>query len=140
MSKDKKAVIDIETASAEFDRWAEAMDLELDTALMDADDLNGFTRQKNRIVRAIERGALVVNDDGEAQYTPQNAKSKHQDAITFHERTGLTAMDGAKKNQDMKRTYAVMGEMCKVHPNVFASNLVGIDIKVCEAIFSLLMD
>ena len=49
------------------------------------------------------------------------------------------AMDGKKKGHDVKKTYAVMADMCKVHPNVFAG-LAGSDIKVCEAIFALLMD
>ena len=31
----------------------------------------------------------VFNDDDEAVYTPQHKRSKHKDAITFHERTGV---------------------------------------------------
>ena len=137
--KDHKVVL--EMAEQEFDQWAEAMDLDLDTADMDAEDLTAFSKQKRRIVRAVQKGALVFNDDGEAVYTPQNAKSKHQDAITFHERTGaaVMAMDGKKKGHDISKTYAVMGGMCKAHPSVFAG-LVGIDGKICEAIFALLMD
>ncbi len=49
------------------------------------------------------------------------------------------AMDGKKKNYDVTKTYAVMADMCKVHPNTFAG-LVGIDAKICEALFALLMD
>jgi hypothetical protein len=134
-------VISKDMAELEFDRFTEQMDLDLDPALMDAEDVTAFNRQKSRIVRAIERGSLVINDDGEAVYTPQHAKSKHKEAITFHERTGasLMAMDGAKKNHDVKKTYAVMADMCRVHPSTFAG-LVGTDVKVCEAIFALLMD
>mgnify|MGYP007079515513 CR=1 FL=1 len=86
-------------------------------------------------------GDLVFNDDGEAVYTPSHKRSKYQEAITFHERTGgsLMAMDGKKKNHDVAKTFAVMAEMTKLHSGVFA-NLVGKDIKVCEAIFALLMD
>lgn len=138
---EKENTISKDMAELEFDRFVEQMDLELDPALMDAEDMNAFNRQKARLIRAIERGALVINDDGEAVYTPQNAKSKYKDAITFHERTGasLMAMDGAKKNHDIKKTYAVMADMCRVHPSTFAG-LVGTDVKVCEAIFALLMD
>ncbi len=134
-------VIAKEVAEAEFDRFVECMDLDLDTAGMDAEDLTQFNKQKNRILRAIEKGALIVNDDGEAVYTPQNPKSKHREAITFHERTGasLMAMDGKKKGHDVAKTYAVMSDMCKVHPNVFAG-LMGSDGKICEALFSFLMD
>jgi len=128
-------------AEAEFDRFVDCMDLDVDTSDMDAEDLTQFSKLKKRVVRAITKGALVINEDGEAEYSPQNSKSKHQDTIVFHERTGasLMAMDGKKKNYDVTKTYAVMADMCKVHPNVFAG-LVGIDVKICEALFSFLMD
>lgn len=133
--------IDNDTAQAEFDRFVDAMDLDLDTADMDVEDLTAFKKQKSKIVRAIEKGSLVINDNGEAVYTPGNPKSKYSDPITFHERTGasLMAMDTKKKNHDVAKTYAVMGDMCNVHQNVFAG-LVGNDVKVCEAIFAVLMD
>jgi hypothetical protein len=130
-----------ELAAQEFNGWVEAMDLDLDTAQMDSEDLTAFNKQKRRIELAIQRGSLVFNDEGEAVYTPSNPKSKHQEAITFYERTGasMMAMDGKKKGHDIGKTYAVMADMCKVHASVF-SGLVGLDGKVCEALFALLMD
>lgn len=133
--------VDTATAEREFDRFAEAMDLDLDESLMDESDRNAYKRQRSRMVRAIERGALVINQDGEAVYTPQNPKSSYREPITFHERTGasLMAMDSKKKGHDVAKTYAVMADMCRVHANVFAG-LAGTDGKVCEAIFAFLMD
>ena len=133
--------VDKETAEVEFERFVEAMDLDLDTSIMDDEDKTAFTKTKNRLLRAIQKGSLVFNEDGEAVYTPSNSKSKHEKAITFHERTGasLMAMDNKKKGHDVAKTYAVLAEMCKVHPSTFAG-LVGTDVKICEAIFSLLMD
>ncbi len=130
-----------EVAEAEFDRFSEAMDLNLNTTVMDSEDLTQFNKQKDRIIQAVQSGALVFNEDGEAVYTPQHRNTKQKDPITFHERTGasLMAMDGKKKGHDVAKTFAVMGDMCKVHPNVFAG-MVGSDGKVCEAIFALLMD
>ena len=138
---EENMVVALEMANAEFDRFVDAMDLDLDEQFMDEDDLNSFRRQKNRILKSIQNGSLVINDNGEAVYTPRNKNTKRQEAITFHERTGasLMAMDGKKKNSDVAKTYAIMGDMCKVHPNVFAG-MAGMDIKVCEAIFALLMD
>ena len=130
-----------EMAESDFDRFTEAMDLDLDTSEMDAEDLTAFGKQKSKIVKAIMLGSLVVNDKGEAVYTPRNERSKYKEALTFHERTGasLMAMDGTKKNHDVTKTYKVLGNMCKVHPSTFAG-LVGIDVKICEALFALLMD
>lgn len=137
----KEFKVDAETAEQEFQRFADAMDLDLDPAGMDEEDRTSFEKMKRRITRAVQEGSLVFNDDGEAVYTPQKAKSKHKEPITFHERTGasLMAMDGQKKNRDVAKTYAVMASMCEVHPSVFAG-MVGIDAKVCEALFALLMD
>ena len=130
-----------EAAEIEFDRFTEEMDLDLNTNDMDAEDLTAFNKNKNRIIAAIKRGALVFNESGEPIYSPWRPNSKHQGAITFHERTGksLMAMDGKKKNYDVSKTYAVLGEMCREHPNVFAG-LAGSDIKLCEALFGLMMD
>lgn len=130
-----------EMAAQEFERWTEAMDIDIDESRMDDEDKTAFDKQKNKILRAIERGHLVFNDNDEAVYTPHRPESKHKEPLTFHERTGasLMAMDGKKKGHDVAKTYAIMGSMCKVHQNVFAG-LVGADIKVCEALFALLMD
>jgi len=139
MSNEDK--VDKATAESEFDRFVEMMDLDLDVAEMDVEDTTAFNKQKSKIIRAIQKGSLEINEGGEAVYTPANPKSKHSEAITFHERTGasLMAMDTKKKNHDIAKTYAVMGDMCNVHQNVFAG-LVGNDVKVCEALFALLMD
>ncbi len=130
-----------EVAEQEFEKFVEAMDLDVDTTDMDAEDLTAFNKQKNRIVRAIMKGSLTFNENGEAVYTIVNKRSKHTDAITFRERSGasLMAMDSKKKGQDVRKTYAVLADMCNVHPSVFAG-LVGIDVKICEALFALLMD
>lgn len=134
-------IVGREVAELEFQRWAEAMDLDVDVDGLDAEDLRALNKQKSRIVGAIQRGSLVISEAGEAVYTPANSASRHTDPITFHERTGasLMAMDSRKKSADAARTYAVMGDICRLPPQAFAG-LVGIDIKVCEALFALLMD
>lgn len=130
-----------ETAEQFFNTWCEEMDVENDENYFDAEDLKAFTKQKRKLTKAIVSGALTFNDEGEAVYTPQNRKSKNHDPITFHERTGasIMAMDGKKAGHDARKMYAIMADMCRVPPNVFAG-LVGTDGKLCEAICVLLMD
>lgn len=141
MNDEKEPTVAKEVAEAEFDRFVESMDLDLDETSMDAEDSTAFNKQKSRIIRAMQAGALVVNSDGEAAYVPQHPRSKYKELITFRERTGasLIATDGKKKNQDAAKTYAIMADITGLHPGVFAG-LVGSDIKVCEAIYALLMD
>jgi hypothetical protein len=133
--------MDQQTAEAAFDQWGDAMDLDLDTSKMDAEDITSFGKLKTRLVRAIQRGHLVFNEDSEAVYTPHNRRSRYKEAITFRERSGasLMAMDRTKKNEDMKKTYMVMADITGLHEKTFAG-LHGTDIKVCEALFQLLMD
>lgn len=133
--------VGVEVAEQEFDRWVEAMDLDLDTAAMDAEDLTAFNKQKRRLIKAMRRGSLVINENGEAEFTPQNENTRNKDTLTFHERTGasLMAMDGKKKGHDAAKTYAIMADICKTHPSTFAG-MVGEDVKVCEALFAFLMD
>jgi len=136
---EKKTVVAPEMAEAEFDRFVDEMDLDVDTSVMDEEDRTSFDKQKRRIIKAMVNGSLIINENGEAVYAPQ--RSDIDSLITFHERTGasLMAMDNKKKNHDVAKTYAVMASMTKEHPGIFAK-LKGTDIKVCEALYALLMD
>lgn len=131
-------VVARDVAEAEFDRFLEDMDILVDESTLSEEELNSFRGQRERIIQAITKGHLVINDRGEPVYTPY--RTENVEPLTFHERTGasIMAMDGKKKNEDVKKMYAVMGDLCKVHPNTFAK-LRGADIKTCEAIFVLLM-
>lgn len=140
-TENEEPKVALEVAENEYDRFLEAMDIDIDEAKLDAEDLTQYQKQRGKILKAIVAGDLVVNENGEAVYTPSHKESKYTEALTFHERTGasLMAMDGKKKNYDVAKTYAIMGDMCRVHPGVF-SKLAGRDIKISEALFSLLMD
>lgn len=139
-SENIKPIISQEVAEAEFNRFVEANDLELNESKMDAEDLTALHGQKDKIIKAMKGGHLVVNEDGEPVYTPYHKRSKIKDSITFGPRTGssLMAMDRKKKNQDVSKMYAVLAEMCGIDQIVFAG-LAGPDIKICEALFALLM-
>jgi hypothetical protein len=127
-----------EVAEQEFNRFVECMDLDVEPADMDEDDRKGFDMQKRRIISAIEAGALTINDQGEPTYTPQ--RTKDAEPITFYEPTGasLMAMDRRKKNEDVGKMYAIMGDITKTHANTF-SKMKMADLKVCQAITTLFL-
>ena len=133
--KDKVA---LEVAEQEFNRFVEAMDLDVNPADMDEDDKKGFEQQRDRVVSAIQAGTVVINDNGEPVFTPQ--RTKDADTITFFEPTGasLMAMDRKKKTEDIGKLYAAMGDMTKNHANVF-SKMKMADLKVCMAITTLFL-
>ena len=139
--KNKDPKVNAEVAEGWFNDWLDAMDLDLNEDDMDEEDLNAFIKQKRRVIREIMRGNLTFNDAEEAVFTPSNDNSKYKEPITFHERTGASVMemDGKKKNQDVRKMYAILSNLTGLQTKVFAG-LVGSDIKICEALFVLLMD
>lgn len=129
-----------EQALLEFDNFADAFCLDFDESKMDEETRAAFTKNKDRVVRAICRGSLVFNDDGEPVYTPWRPTSKYKTPLTFHERSGATLLaTDAKKRGNAAKTYAMMGDLTGVPAATF-SDLRGEDIKVCEALMALLMD
>ena len=128
-------------AEQDFTRWAINHRLDLDESLMDDEDRDSFIKLRRRVIRSIMYGDLIINEEDLAVYTPHHKNSVRQEPIIFNDRSGASMLSGTKinKNDDGKKAYAVMGDMCKVHPSTFA-NLHGDDIKVCEALFALLMD
>lgn len=127
-----------EVAEQEFKRFVDCMQLDVDPVDMDDDDRKGFDMQKRRIMTAIENGSLTINDNGEPTFTPQ--RTENAEPITFYEPTGasLMAMDRRKKNEDVGKMYAIMGDITKTHANTF-SKMKMADLKVCQAITTLFL-
>lgn len=127
-----------EVAEEEFDRFLEANDILADTENMDKEDRDSLNEQRARIVHAIEVGAMVISEDGEPVFTPR--RTKDVPALTFHEPTGasLMAMDRKKKNEDVGKLYATMGDMTRTDAKTF-SKMKMADLKVCIAVTTLFL-
>ncbi len=125
-----------EVAEQEFERFLEEMDLSFDG--LDDEDASAFNANKNIVVGAIEKGRLVINEQGEPVYSPTD-KSGNTEAITFHEPTGasLMAIDG-KKDKSVKASYAVMSNVTGEASARFA-NMKNRDARVCRAILTLFL-
>jgi hypothetical protein len=124
-----------EVAEAEFVRFFEAMDLRLEDPDLDEEDRKSFNDNRRTFLEAVERGVLVVNENGEPVFTPAEGSP-----ITFYEPTGATimAMDRIKKGHDIKRSYAVMSEQTKT-PIARFTGMKQREFKVCEAVFILFL-
>lgn len=127
-----------EVAEAEFERFVETMDLDVDESRMDTEDRKSFDELKERLLRAIETGLLVVDDKGQPVYTPR--AGTHTQPITFHEPTGASfmAMDTKKKDQSVAKMYAVMADMTHLDQKVFAA-MPARDLKICQAVVTLFL-
>lgn len=131
-TKDKVAT---EMCEAEFDRFVQKMDLDFDKSKMDDEDKAGFKRFHDIIIRAMETGALVINEKGEPVFTPSDGKP-----ITFHEPTGADRMaaDTKQAGHNNRRTLAVIASMTGESIPRFAE-MKQRDLKVVEVLYQLFM-
>jgi hypothetical protein len=120
-------------AEMEFTRFCEAMDIDNTPDNMTEEDYQSFLGQKSKVVRAIMRGSLFVNDDGEPVYTTQRDKEPRK--LTFYEPEGknLMVMDKKKRDEDVTKMFATLGSMTKTSASTFASMKMS-DLKVCLAV------
>lgn len=130
--------LDLETAEAEFNRFADIMDLDVDPDTMTDEDKDSLSEHRRRLVKTLQNGALVINDLGEPVFTPR--RSDNKEPVNFYEPTGesLMSMDRKKKNADISKTFAILGSMTKTNPKRFSSMKYG-DLKVCSSILGLFM-
>ena len=133
--KDQKIATEI--CEAEFDRFVDAMDLDVDPAGMDDEDKESFVAAKRSIIRAMKSGRLVVNAEGEIEYTPTKGDTEK---ITFSEPKGASymAMDSKKKGHDVAKTYATMADMTGQSIQRF-SKMHNRDIKICTNVMILFL-
>ena len=130
--------VDKETAESEIERFALAMDLDLDTSEMDEEDRKALDQQKRVLLLSIQKGNLVINENGEPVFTP--TKGENREPLTFFEPDGASfmTMDKMKKNHDVAKMYGIMADMTKTHSKVFAK-LKHRDNKICQAIVTLFL-
>lgn len=127
-----------EVAEQEFDRFCEAMDLDVDTERMDSEDRKSLDEARHIVVRAIERGQLIIDDKGQPQLIPSSGGDAKP--IVFYEPTGATYMstDQHKKTHEVAKLCAVLGDMTRTNAKLF-SNMPARDFKVCKTLVTLFL-
>jgi hypothetical protein len=127
-----------DVAKADFDRWTGAMGLEVDTETMDTEDKATFLEERDRLVRAMQRGQVVVLETAELEFTPERSKDKSP--ITFHEHTGATLMatDDFGPDKSVHKLYAILADVSG-QPIQRFSQMQGADCKICRSIGTLFL-
>lgn len=125
-------------AKKEFDRWAEAWDVDTAREHMDEDDRKGFDNMRHRIERAIMAGRLVVSEDGSV--VEQALLGGDKNKIVYQIPTGAAwlTMDQHKEKQGMHKIFSYLAAMSK-QPSRYFSNMDGRDIKVAQDIAVLFL-
>lgn len=122
-------------AEQEFERFVEAMGLDADPADMSEEDRKGFDEQKRRVIRAMQKGILVIDEAGQPVFTPQVGNTE---PLTFHEPTGASviAMDSKRQGRDVAKMYATLADMTRTNEKRFSQMAIR-DLKVCMALSTL---
>lgn len=131
----------MEVAEADFERWADAMDLKrkLEHPAMNAESKDGLETNKRLILDSITQGNLAVDDAGQFIFTPQVGDRA---PITFFEPDGacLMAVDsiGKQGHREAAKGVAILAAMTKQNAARFAKMKVR-DFAICEAVLSLFL-
>lgn len=127
-----------EVADAEFEKFAAAMDLDTDTTKMVDEAATGFMVLRRTVTRALQRGSLVIDENGQPVFTPQYSKAT--DPITFHAPGGtmFSNMDKKKESEVVGKKFAAMGEMTRTSAAYFNA-MDSRDLKICQALYLLFL-
>jgi len=129
-------VCDRATAVAEFERWADFSDIDLAPEGIDENERGGFERDRMVVIRAIEKGRAIVDEEGQITVVCKHS----EDRITFHipEGSAYIVMDKKKRSSDFGKLFASLGSMTNTAPVRFAK-IKQPDLKICIAIWSLFL-
>lgn len=134
MSKENKFVVDRETAKAEFDRWCDAWEIDDDVTGMDDEDKTAFEGGKAKIINAIMRGRLSLEDDNTLLFDTGEEKI----TVKIPQGAAYMEMDRYKDREGVHKAYAVLGAMTGKSPAFFA-RMDGRRLKPLMGIISLFL-
>ena len=125
----------------EFNRWAEAWEIDPDTDDMTQLDKDDFKVQKAQIIKAMKKGRMKYNDETEAmEYTVSRSDIDMTKSISMKRPKGATYinMDKYKEREGIHKTFSMMAEMCGL-PVAIISKLDGIDLKPIMAVATIFL-
>lgn len=142
MVEKNEVVISEEIAEEEFKKWADDNEIDIDTQKMSSEEKDSFDLMKGRIIKAISKGLLVIDDNGNFAYTisgksqPGYAGSK----LTISQPTGqaFIATDNFKQGQNVHKSMAILSALTGKDVKFF-TNLHVKDYKVLDAIATFML-
>ena len=126
-------------AESEFERWADAVDIEYNEKVFDETSKNEYQKNKLILVKEIQRGSLAISDEGEATYTPWKKRTKDKTPMTFREKEAEDLRIADRKGMgDVTLTLNLIARLTG-RPFESISGLSGRDLTVAQTIFSFLV-
>lgn len=128
-------VLDRESAEAEFDRFVDSMNIDMDVTGIDENDKRDLLKDRAVVLRSLQKGTLVIDDSGFPIFTTMENEEIH-----FRYMTGqmLSAMDYAKKDHSVGKMYKSMAAATK-KTEAFFNGMNLADVKVCMSIWNLFL-
>ena len=129
-------VVAAEVAENEFDRLCELRRVSTEVGDMNEEEATAFAELRKKLVRAVMRGTLVIDEAGVATYTPPVAGAK---PFAFKNLTAASLIGSNGKQQDnMSRTLQIIAAMTERAPAEVARLAIP-DLKMCGSIVTLFM-
>ncbi len=108
--------VNLEVANAEFERWAESNELSIDTSTFDQDELKSFEAFRQKFIARMQKGQLVVEDDGDLLFTPKGSTEQ----LRFNEPTGMLLSARMKNDDDTQAARRMLAQWTGAKPATFA--------------------
>jgi len=129
--------IDRKTAEEEFERWCDRA--RIDTEFSEStEDGEARARARDRIIRAIERGVFVVDDDGIGSFTADVKGAPVEIRFSEFYSGAHSAMDRKKDGHNFAKLHASLSAITKQADATF-TNMHPTDAKLCQAVALLFL-
>ena len=122
-----------ETAELEFERFAVLNKIDTELEGDTEDDKKEYTSNKSKLVKAIMKGSLEVDDKGVLKYSPEWGENPA--GLIFNRPTGATIRAFNTSNQDLN---AALADVTKQPVSIF-SRMDYADLKICYAVINLFL-
>lgn len=129
-----------EVAEEEFENFCEAWKLTTDLTYMTEDQQEMFQTSKNRLLVAIRKKQLWLNENEELVYKLKTSFSSKENLIMKRPSGRMwEMMDGLGKRKDVKKMNRFFAGCLGVVPQTLLK-LDGIDIKMIQTVYLLFLD
>lgn len=125
-----------EVAEREFERFLRAMDIEdhVDEEGLDKEEVRSIRKAKRTVLRALEKGRLVIDDDGRAVYTAVSLAEPV--SLTFQRPIGETFISGGDEESSTAAGFRILAEMTGTSMKTIARMGFN-DLEVLQAVVKL---
>lgn len=135
----EKNKVAYEVAEEDFERFADAWDLDIDIGTMTEEDAEDFAAQKRKIIRQIVQGRAAVNESGNIVYRLfEPVGTLSEVTLTRPRGRAYMDMDKAKEGKNVTKFTNLIAASIRQIPMII-SRMDGVDVKFLQAVYTLFL-